>query len=465
MNVSAWRLALSLVNLGGLLCRAAMGLLLLGGSFAVQAQAAWQTTYSFPGGAKTGIAATGDSTLITAVATGIMCTNNQGRTWQLALRAHFVEVVYATRSGELLAGGLGKVYRSFNAGASWDSVRLTTSYPITTFAETPQGQLLLGTGAYTTTGSIGSGVYFSADKGFTWQVRNTGFGTGRYVNQLTVDRQGRVYAAVADQNTDHQPGLYVSGDNGQLWRYLPLCLRSPDFTDPVNVLEVTALAVSPQDSLQCSFSGSYATIGVMGNFTKSVAEAADPSIGWTVRGGTSAQNWWFRPPLNHLYFAANGTWYSSRTGTPSFGGTLVSQDRGHTWGLLNAGLGVSIYGLHEPQQFAELPDGKLFMVQNLDPLVYWATSVVTANRPQQEQAQVQLYPNPATDLVHIVNNTHQPLRAVTLTDLGGRLVRRLEPSATALAPTLDLRELTAGVYVATLTLANGHVVRQRVVKQ
>jgi len=465
MNAFAWRSASSLVNLGGQLCRAALGLLLLGSSLGARAQSAWQTTHSFPGGPKTGIAATGDSTLITAVATGIMCTNNQGRTWRLVLRAHFVEAVYATRSGELLAGGLGKVYRSFNAGASWDSVRLTTSYPITTFAETPQGELLLGTGAYATTGSIGSGVYFSADKGWTWQVRNTGFGAGRYVNQLTVDRHGRVYAAVADQAVDHQPGLYMSVDNGQQWQYLPFHLRSSDFSGPVRVLEVTTLTVSPQDSLQCSFTGSYSSIGVMGNFTKNAAEVADPSIGWSVRGGTTAQNWWFRLPLNTLHFAGNGTWYSSRTGLPGFGGTLVSQDRGRTWRLLNAGLGVSIYGLHEPQQFAELPDGKLFMVQNLDPLVYWTTSVVTANRPHQEQEQVRLFPNPATDLVHLTTHTPQPLRAVTLTDLGGRLVRYFELSPTAPAPTLDLRGLTAGVYVAAFTLANGQVVRQRVVKQ
>ena len=383
MTTASWPSTEGLVNPRVLLLRAALMLLLLSTSLAAHGQYTWQITYSFNGGPKTGIAVTGDSTLITAVPAGVLCSSNQGHTWHLALRAHAVEAVYATRNGQLLAGGLGKVYRSLNKGASWDSVRLATALPVVTFVETPQGELLLGTGAYTREGSVGTGVFYSDDQGGSWRIRSTGFGAGRFVNQLAVDRQGRVYAAMADQDPTHQPGLYMSTDVGQHWTYLPFRLSSPDFPDPVRVYEVTALAVSPQDSLQCSFSGGYATIGVMGNFAKAVKDVATATIGWTEHGGSRIGNWWFRTPLNALYFAPNGYWYSSRIGSSDTGGTLVSSDQGRSWRLITVGLGVGFGGLREPQQFAATPDGNLFMVQNDDKVYWMKTSRVTANQPRQ----------------------------------------------------------------------------------
>lgn len=467
MNTITWPCFTGATNPPSLLLRAALLLLLSGASLTANGQYAWQTTRSFPGGPKTGIAATGDSTLITTVSAGVLCSNNQGRTWRLAVRAHHVESVYATRSGQLLAGGRGMVYRSQNEGASWDSIQVSTPYALVTFAETLQGELLVGTGTHTVSGSLGSGVFYSPDQGQTWQARNAGFSAGRFVSQLAVDRHGRLYAAVTHDDLAQQPGLYTSADAGQHWTHLPFQL--PSLPRAVRIYEVMALAVSPQDSLLCSFSGAYGgsdgSFGVMGNFTKHTAAVADPTITWTVHGGTQSPNWWFREPLNTVYFAANGDWYSSRIGLSS-GGTLVSHNQGRSWHLMTGGLGVGAGGIREPQQFATTPDGTIFMVQNTDDKVYWTkASIVTAGRRPQPEPFVTLFPNPATETVHFANPTKQAMRSLVLTDLGGRLAHHFNLAGHDSSLGLPLHALPAGVYVATLTLANGQVVRQRLVKQ
>ncbi|UOQ52033.1 T9SS type A sorting domain-containing protein [Hymenobacter cellulosivorans] len=450
--------------------RAAFCLLLLFvGSTSAQAQipTAWQTTHSFPYGPKMGLAATGDSTLITAVEAGVLRTANRGRTWTLALRAHYVTSIFATPSGLLLAGGVGKLYRSRNGGLNWDSTRLATVYPVVAMTAAPQGGLLVGTGALDAAGNeVGSGVFFSADNGQTWSARNTGLGAGRFVNHVAADSQGRLYATVTDEVVKNQPGLYMSFDDGLHWQYLPIRLAGPGWPDPVSAFDVTALAVSPQDSLLCSFTGAYQGIGVMGNFAKSLSQITDPTIGWTVRGGTSGQNWWFREPLNTFFFARNGTWFNSRQGLPNTGGTLMSRNHGRSWTLLRNGLGVGVGGLREVQQFAEFADGKVYMVQNTDPLVYWLDAgTALASAPPQLTASLQLFPNPATSVVHLANHTGQAIRSLTLTDLSGRLVRRFEVAAADNAPALPLHDQAPGLYLLNVTLGDARVVRLHLIRQ
>ncbi|MBF9219837.1 T9SS type A sorting domain-containing protein [Hymenobacter ruricola] len=427
----------------------------------------WQLTPTFPGGPKTGVAATGDSTLLTAVAAGLLRTTNRGRTWQLARRTGPVFAVFATRQGHLLAGGAGKVYRSFDAGATWDSVALATPHPVAAFAETPQGALLVGTGEYIAVNgagsSTGNGVFCSVDQGQTWQARNTGIGAGRFVDRLATDRLGRVYAAVADQQGASQPGLYLSTNEGLSWQYLPVRLNAAGFTDPVTMYEVTALAVSPQDSLQCSYQGVYQNFEASGNLAQSLTNVTNPLAGWTVHGGTSGISWWARAPLANLHFAQNGDWYSSRPGPPTVGGTLVSQNRGRSWRLERAGLGAGADGFRQAQQFAEFADGDVFMVQDTDVRVYHTGRRLASATAPQQATDFQLYPNPTADAVQLVNRTGQRIVALALYDLSGRCLQMVTPTASAII--ISLAKEKPGIYLVSATLADGRVVRRRVVKQ
>ncbi|KUG08682.1 hypothetical protein ASU33_11095 [Solirubrum puertoriconensis] len=441
--------------------------LLFGSGSALHAQTFWIPGLA-PYGPKDKLVATGDSTLLTTVQAGLLVSNNRGRTWQLALRCHGVGGLYAARRGQMLAGGLGKVYRSLNAGLSWDSVALPTAYPVTVLSETTTGALLAGTGLYAAQGvQRGDGVFYSADGGRTWEQRSTGFGPARYINQLTSDRHGRLFAAALSETTNDQPGLYTSADNGLSWRWLPVRINGRNaIFDDINTYEFTALAISPQDSLVASVSGSSGRVGVVLNMSKHLRDATDPSIRWRVHANPSTPMWWVDTDLGLIHFARNGYWYSSRFGTPRSGGTLVSQNQGATWALVTSGLGTSINGVREHQQFAEFPDGQVFMVQLLDETVYRTNVGLITSTPRSKRvAPVSLYPNPANEYVLVSLGTGWPVQQLRLYDVQGRLVRSYAPAPGQQTLRLNLGTQAAGMYVLAVHLANGQVVRQRLQKQ
>lgn len=453
---SAWRWLLHSLVYGALLA----------GSQPSQAQTFWQTTHPASFGPKNGLLAVGDSTLLTIVAAGLLRSTNQGRTWTLARRTRPVHTLHATRQGLLLAGGVGRVYRSTDAGATWDSVALAATYPVTAFADTPQGALLLGTGGEDAQHQdAGDGVFFSADAGRTWTPRNAGFGAARRVTHLLAAQQGYLFAATTDyDDPSRQPGLYWSASQGQQWQHLPVRLNSAQWPLPVIVYEVTSLVVTPQDSVILSFTGVMQSGQMKGNYAKSLAESTNPAVDWQPLVGTAAPNWWQRSPVLPIYLARTGEWYSSRPGLNN-GGTLRSTSRGRQWGLFNSGLGYSSFsGLRERQFFGEFANGKLFMVQQGDTQVYYHQGTVLATKPGQAAPAGQLFPNPTTGLVYAAPAAGPGIVALALHDVQGRLIRTVRPGAGP-APLLDLLAEAPGLYLVQVQLANGHCTWHRVVKQ
>jgi photosystem II stability/assembly factor-like uncharacterized protein len=442
-------------------------LLLLSTAALAQVPRLWQTTSTHPEGPKNGLAGLNDSTFVTAVGKGILRTSNQGRSWALALRARNVSTFYVTRAGLLLAGGVGKVYRSTDAGLSWDSATVATSYPVASFVETPTGGLLAGTGfTHPTDGYVGSGVFFSADQGQTWAARNNGLGAARYVNHLAADAQGRIFLSLVHDEVWPQPGLYMSADNGLSWQFLPIRMSRGSY-NTVTAYYITLLAVAPQqDSLLLSFSGSGDNlIGLGINLRKSLVDVANPTIPWTVKPALYSSWWWLGTLLHGLHVARNGDWYSSCPGSVNTGGTLVSKDQGQTWTRINSGLGVDMYNQRGPQFFAETSTGKLLMVHQLDERVYQTNaSVLTARHQAQAAQQLQLYPNPAAALVHVAVPVGQRISSLRLTDVSGRVVRCLTPAAPVANIDLDVSADKGGVYVVEVTLAHGQTWRRTLVK-
>ncbi|HET9504639.1 MAG TPA: hypothetical protein VFO93_13945 [Hymenobacter sp.] len=280
-------------------------------ALSAQAQTFWQQTPTSPYGSKRELVATSAATLLTTVPGGLLRTTDEGKTWALVCRTGPVYRLLATRAGHLLAGGQGKIYRSFDAGTTWDSVALATSYAVRALAETPAGTLLAGTGDdLPGKPAVGDGVFYSTDKGTKWTPHNSGFGTGRYINQLATDRHGQLYATVSNAWGQHQPGLYVAADTHSRWQSVAVDIRG---IGRVQASEITC-----------------------------------------------------------LFFARCGDWYNSRAGSAtSRYGTLVSSNLGHAWRVEDAGLGWSIHGFRNEQFFAELPNGKLFLVQDADEQAYW----------------------------------------------------------------------------------------------
>lgn len=434
---------------------------LLVSAVSAQAQTFWQKTPTSPHGPKRELVATGTSTLLTTVPGGLLRTTDEGRTWAMVCHTGPVYRLLATRAGHLLAGGRGKVYRSFDGGATWDSVALATTYPVRALAETPGGTLLAGTGENLPGNpEAGDGVFYSSDKGTNWLAHNSGFGTGRYINQLAVDRRGQLYATVSNAWDHHRPGLYVADDTHSNWRLVPITLKGIGL---VKASEITCLAISPQDSVQCSVDGAAGAVGVSGNLVKALTDLPNAALPWRVQGGHDGRSQLLRAPLTTcLFFARSGDWYNSRAGgITSRYGTLVSTNYGHAWRVEATGLGWSIHGFRNEQFFAELPNGKLFMVHYDDEQVYWRQPAVLSTPGPGLATEFQLYPNPTTDVVQLANHTGQPLAALALFDVTGRQLRTLAATATS----LSLAPEPTGVYLVVATLADGQVLRQRVVKR
>jgi hypothetical protein len=430
------------------------------------AQQLWRTTPTFPNGPKQGLSATGDSTLFTIVAGGVLATRNQGRRWQLTLHSPRLFSLYTSRSGLLLAGGAGQVYLSADQGLSWDSVALASPYPVVEFVETTTGALLAATGTLDfNLGYVGSGVFFSADQGRSWTARSSGLGAGHCVSHLAADRHGRLYLSVTDEEAWRQPGLYTSDDQGLSWRHVPLRINGRNVIhDDIVAYEFTSLTVSPHDTLLCSLEGSAVNVGVRLNLKKALGDVHRNTF-WQQFHTYSSAIWWLDQPLNRIHFARNGDWYSSRTGSANLGGTMVSRDQGRSWTLVQAGLGLNQFGTRSAQHFAETSTGKIFMVQDMDERVYATTASVLAANPARPTAAFQIYPNPTTSTARLINQTGQPLLALTLTDLSGRELRTLRFATPARDVALNLSSEKAGVYLVQATLADGRIVRQRLVKR
>ena len=111
----------------------------------------------------------------------------------------------------LFLGAHTGLYRSEDAGRSWQKVALLTSHPhldVMAVASDPKDPLLLYVGTHE------AGVFKSTDGGTTWKEVNSGLG-GPDVHGLAIDPNApsKLHAAVREKGE----GVYRSADRGGKW--------------------------------------------------------------------------------------------------------------------------------------------------------------------------------------------------------------------------------------------------------
>lgn len=440
--------------------RTCFGLLLaLTAAHPTIAQQFWRLTDDFPGGFKASLTTTGDSTLLVSVASGILRSPDGGQSWTHPLTAHAVTSFGRTAAGHLLAGGVGRLYRSADDGLTWDSVTVPTSFPLNAIVEGPQGELFVGTGQLSlANGYEGDGVLASADGGLSWQTRSQGLMGSRFIERLVQDRHGRLYAALTDEMGFG--GLYISDDAGRQWQSVAIQIDGRNTIPAVITPQrLTALAITPTDSVVCSLAGAAVNVGVQLTLIKARTALDQPSQ-WRLMPMHFSSMWWMEPLLQNLYIARNGDWYSSRRGSIRVGGTLRSTNQGRTWTRITAGLGLDATGNYGPQTFTEAANGRLYMVQLLDERIYHTdASRLTGTPPEVTADTFRLYPNPTTETVRVGWPAGSPSPHLHLTDLAGRPVA-VPLHATDAEAQLDLRALAPGVYLLHLQAAGQKWVRR-----
>lgn len=361
------------------------------------AQKFWLTTYEFPGREKTGLTLTPSGCLFVSLTNGVIKSCDEGNSFSTVLNSSAVYTIYSNSFGEIFVGGTGKIFRSFNNGQTWDSVSVGTTYPISKIIQNSQGHLFAITGVLTNDdGFIGDGVFFSNNKGLTWSQRNNGLGIYTCIEQITIDKNDRIYVATADEYVTGNGGLFISENNGNIWEHIKISVDGKGtINDQIKVANVWSISISPQDSLYFSFFGTAVNTSVRLNSVKHISEIRN-NTHWKVFNVNNSPSWWQDKLLNPIHFARNGDKYSSVSGSINFGGTFFCKSNQTTWQKINFGLGIDVNGFQNIQHFAEAPNGKIFMVQTLDERVYYTdTSVVTSLiNPQYSYQQIDVFPNP-----------------------------------------------------------------------
>ncbi len=332
-------------------------------------QGFWRITPEFIGGPKTALAGLDDSLLFVGTANGIWKSENEGYSWEKKLASSYIYSMHASSNGTIVAGGFGKVFFSYNKGTTWDSVSVSTALPIIKIVENADHEyFFISSGFSNEAGFIGNGVFYSNGDLKTWEARNNGLPAHlRSGEQLAVDKNGRVYVTLADENTSGQGGLYYSDNDGLNWTQSPLLVNN---LGTIKVLNSFSISITPQDSVVLSVNGTAVNISTRLNLIKHVNDVANnnPWHPWNVR---KLGNWWEDLNLNSIHFAKNGDWYSSVSSSISTGGSFYSTDKGLTWKKRTTGLGISRTDRYESNFHYESTAGKVFMVQLLDERVYY----------------------------------------------------------------------------------------------
>lgn len=406
----------------------------------------WHLTHEFGGGPKTGIALMDDTVLLVSTTTGIWMSTDDGNHFQQVLKASAVHSIHATSAGKITAGGRGMIYYSEDPANKWDSVTISTSYPVRQIIETSNGGLFAITGEL----NQGDGVFYSEDGGITWEQRNNGLGKLKGCERIAAAGDGSLYLAVSDENSTGNGGLFFSDDNGLLWKKLTVYMDS--FYAPIKITNTTGLSVSPDDTLCLSFYGIAANFLVQLNMRKNRADVPSDKA-WEPFQVHQSSSWWLDRPLNNIHFSKKGDCYSSYSETLNQGATYYCE--GGEWLRIDQGLGSAEDGWRNEQHYVEKESGRIFMVQYLDERVYTTDkSLVTGVTPSVKNRTFHVFPNPVSpdESITISSPSLNGSTALALYGLNGRKIPIVQESVN----TFKIRNtVSAGVYILTMKHRNG----------
>jgi hypothetical protein len=330
-------------------------------SFAAFAQGFWMTTPNFPAGPKTAFVGLEDSLLFAGTPNGIWKSENEGSSWEKKLTSSYIHSMLASSNGTLIAGGFGKVFFSYDKGTTWDSVKVSTDLPVTKIVEGKNRSFFFISSGFTNEeGFVGDGVFYSNGDLQSWEQRSNGLPANlRSGEHLAVDKNGRVYVTLADENTSGQGGLYFSDNDGLTWQQSHLLVKD---LGTVKALNSFSISITPQDSVIVSVNGTVTNFSSRLNLVKHIDDVSNDSY-WRPLNVRKIGNWWEDLNLNTIHFAKNGDWYSSVSSTISTGGSFVSSDNGATWIRKIQGMGIGLTDRYEHNFHYESSVGKVFMVQ------------------------------------------------------------------------------------------------------
>lgn len=349
----------------------------------LMAQRFWLTTYSAPPVEyKTCLTGMEDTILFVGTPSGIWRSDNAGFSWKRT-PATKIHALYVSPSRQVLAGGEGKIYFSYDKGITWDSVQLETTHPVKQIIGDHEGGFIAITKLVPATGiPEGNGVFYSAGNLITWEKRNNGLPVNAPCDHIAIDRNGKLYLLITDEDVTGEGGMFASTDKGLTWRRRKIHIQGDAGTESLEAVPQYnyGLAISPTDSIFFSFqglsTGSPRTL-VEANVVKSIDDIDDENIPWRQQDEPQFKT----SPRTTIHFAKNGDRYSAIPDLIATGGTYLQRNGQKRWELHKEGLGNTITGFSQRQYFYETAYGKIYMVQLEDERIYWTDeSIVNPKR-------------------------------------------------------------------------------------
>ncbi|WP_205501642.1 T9SS type A sorting domain-containing protein [Rufibacter psychrotolerans] len=376
-------------------------LLLLPGS--LLAQAVWSPSQpispTFANTTSLAVSPVTHQVFVGSTDSGIMKTENIGRTWQQVL-PHAVYSMHAKPDGTLYAGGTGVVYRSTDHGLTWTTHSLSSQWPVRKIIHNSEDRLYAATGEALGDENnqeyyVGDGIFTSTDNGQTWTQDNEGLLGTLSIWSIAIDKNDKVYIGTHDGNdrNDIAIGLFSRQKQQTAWQPVPVSFRN---IQNLNMASLFSVALDADDSLYIGFQGSNKLPGqTNGTAVGGTLKSADGGQTWRplYLTGNTHWNYWDQPVAHSLYVSQQGILFASNA--PSRG-ILVSYDKGQTWARDMTNIARAPYfSMLQHFQFAETAYHHVYVLQPFDNFMY-SKMYLLGSEPTQpgNQLSLELFPNP-----------------------------------------------------------------------
>ena len=339
------------------------------------------------------------------LSSGLYASTNSGSNWfssGIGISSDTI-VSFAKNDSLLFAGTYGGLFRSNNDGGSWQSVNQNFSnYKILSI-------LINGNDLFI--GTDGNGVFYSPDLGNSWSAISNGLPqNGLNVTAITYFG-GSVFIGTV------YGGVFKSTNNGNIWVAVN------------NGLGCTTYIRSFQSQ------GNKLFVGTQGC---GIFSTLDLGNSWqSSSSGLTSQT-------IIKMIETNGELYAATFG----GGVCFSADSGLTWNPKNSGLSTG----YELALNTIASDGNNFFIGTYGAGAYrLQQSTTTINTTSYNEKSICLFPNPASEKIHI--ETENTVGLIQFRDLCGKLIFQIKDCAD-----INISFLENGTYNLIIQNKNSEII-------
>ncbi|TNE80479.1 MAG: T9SS type A sorting domain-containing protein [Bacteroidetes bacterium] len=346
-------------------------------------------------------------------------SDDMGKNWYELLQCDYRPNALYTNDSLMLVADSLFVYRSSDAGQTWQKQRFQGSYAPMVFFKSSGGYLFALSGDRISL-QKGDRIWRSADNGLTWQKKSLGLQGNGFIEHLKEDAKGRLYTLTAD---DGQGGaLFYSDDQGEHWTKQPILFDGQNAVNDDLYIRQAGSLLLEGDSITLGFHGSAGTNSPVG-VRLTLKNHLNMQGKWRQIKLSGSNSFWMDIVLLNTAYNGCSVYYGSFMNTLYNGGGIIKYPNGE-WVKQNSGLDITPMG-YQGMEISALANGTLVGLQWGDYNVYYSDSVACypLSSPQLPPKEVNtlVYPQPAGNWFSIASAPESATR-FSLYDMQGRLV-------------------------------------------